>query len=279
VNRRNAFTLIELLVVIAIIAILAAILFPVFAQAREKARAISCLSNMKQLGLAHLMYCQDYDEQFTFGMDTNWHNAWPSNIQPYIKNTGILRCPDDSSPNLTDTAPLYLSTWAGIGVSYGANGIIWQGPADNWANEMLGIITPMDQSWLAHSATLAVLTQPAGTVLLAEKHNTDMLKTQNGAGGDGNTSWWYGSVFTNVNWWDSTAPGEIPHCWTGSVNCPDSNTDAANWPMGPDGAVSLTHNLQSNFLLADGHAKAMRPTATNPDPIGQPQNNMWVASR
>ena len=63
-QRRNAFTLIELLVVIAIIAILAAILFPVFAQAREKARAISCLSNMNQLGLSMQMYVQDYDETF-----------------------------------------------------------------------------------------------------------------------------------------------------------------------------------------------------------------------
>ena len=63
-RKRNAFTLIELLVVIAIIAILAAILFPVFAQAREKARAISCLSNMKQLGLAFMGYVQDYDETY-----------------------------------------------------------------------------------------------------------------------------------------------------------------------------------------------------------------------
>src|SRR5687768_9156779 len=63
-QARRAFTLIELLVVIAVIAILAAILFPVFAQAREKARAVSCLSNMKQIGTTAMMYVQDYDEQF-----------------------------------------------------------------------------------------------------------------------------------------------------------------------------------------------------------------------
>src|SRR5207248_4593079 len=69
-NARTGFTLIELLVVIAIIAILAAILFPVFAQARERARAVSCLSNTKQLGLAEMMYAQDYDEVY-------WSCPWP----------------------------------------------------------------------------------------------------------------------------------------------------------------------------------------------------------
>ena len=64
-GKRSGFTLIELLVVIAIIAILAAILFPVFAQAREKARSVSCLSNLKQAGLAYTMYTQDYDEMTT----------------------------------------------------------------------------------------------------------------------------------------------------------------------------------------------------------------------
>src|SRR5450755_1507139 len=106
-NRRTGFTLIELLVVIAIIAILAAILFPVFAQARSKARQVTGLSNIKQVGLSFLMYSQDYDEKWpregwdcqnaaTGGWDggpndrnecggTNWQNV----TQPYVKNKGL----------------------------------------------------------------------------------------------------------------------------------------------------------------------------------------------
>src|SRR5262244_1186888 len=92
-SKRNGFTLIELLVVIAIIAILAAILFPVFARAREKARQTSCLSNTKQLGLSHLMYQQDYDETSV----TSWSYGFPGEfswyVQPYMKNLQILFCP------------------------------------------------------------------------------------------------------------------------------------------------------------------------------------------
>ena len=106
-NERRAFTLIELLVVIAIIAILAAILFPVFAQAREKARQASCASNMKQLGLAFLQYGQDYDETLpcSVAMQTVGGACsgvgWAGNIYSYVKSRGVYACPnDDSTPNI-----------------------------------------------------------------------------------------------------------------------------------------------------------------------------------
>jgi prepilin-type N-terminal cleavage/methylation domain-containing protein/prepilin-type processing-associated H-X9-DG protein len=119
--RSSGFTLIELLVVIAIIAILAAILFPVFAQAREKARAISCLSNGKQIGTAVLMYAQDYDEAIIpwltaaeFAGQPRRDRLWTGKIQPYIKNgaptpvpikpTGAMFCPSYNQDNLIKQA-------------------------------------------------------------------------------------------------------------------------------------------------------------------------------
>ncbi len=112
--RHNAFTLIELLVVIAIIAILAAILFPVFAQAREKARAISCLSNMKQIGTGIMMYVQDYDERLFFRV--GWRNSrsgfiptvdslrWWNLLMPYEKSNAVFKCASDSAPTLSQDA-------------------------------------------------------------------------------------------------------------------------------------------------------------------------------
>ena len=117
-TRRTGFTLIELLVVIAIIAILAAILFPVFARAREKARQTSCLSNVKQVMLGIKMYCQDYDERnptdrlqivgatamsggisMLPGCNQNYYLPWFEAIMPYVKNYQLLKCPSDSFAN------------------------------------------------------------------------------------------------------------------------------------------------------------------------------------
>ena len=123
-RRTRGFTLIELLVVIAIIAILAAILFPVFAKAREKARQAACMNNLKQLGLGVMQYIQDNDELYPSG--NNWHNSsakltsqnpdanymqgWKFQTFPYVKSDAVYKCPDDSN-------------WSGIqgGEGYGGN--------------------------------------------------------------------------------------------------------------------------------------------------------------
>jgi prepilin-type N-terminal cleavage/methylation domain-containing protein/prepilin-type processing-associated H-X9-DG protein len=98
-RHRLGFTLVELLVVIAIIAILAAILFPVFAQARDMARGTSCLSNTRQIGLAFQMYTQDYDDNLPLTTYPMPVNSWTDTVQPYIKNRAIFRCPSDASQN------------------------------------------------------------------------------------------------------------------------------------------------------------------------------------
>lgn len=126
---KKAFTLIELLVVIAIIAILAAILFPVFAQAREKARQASCLSNTRQISMGMMMYVSDNDEQFVSCTGTY---RWYDPMYPYVKNAQVFRCPsmtDRTNPN-TD---------------YVFSGVF------------------------AHGTALAAFTTPAATIMLSER--------------------------------------------------------------------------------------------------------------
>ena len=109
---RRGFTLIELLVVIAIIAILAAILFPVFAKAREKARQTACLSNVKQLALAEVQYAQDYDECMVPTYCVLPTVGFPQLLMPYTKNSQIFACPSDSTPWVAYTVNLsYISNY------------------------------------------------------------------------------------------------------------------------------------------------------------------------
>jgi len=105
-RRQGAgFTLVELLVVIAVVAILAAILFPVFTQAREKARGIACLSNCRQIGIALALYTQDHDENLPLNNHSGVRVGWLVTVQPYIKTPLLYRCPSDGSTNWSIPLP------------------------------------------------------------------------------------------------------------------------------------------------------------------------------
>jgi prepilin-type N-terminal cleavage/methylation domain-containing protein/prepilin-type processing-associated H-X9-DG protein len=120
-SAKRGFTLIELLVVIAIIAILAAILFPVFARARENARRASCSSNLKQIGLGLMQYTQDYDERFPLRDPGGTLGNWKQLIQPYVKSTELFRCPSNNISTQLSSSTAALPA-PQVNASYGING-------------------------------------------------------------------------------------------------------------------------------------------------------------
>jgi prepilin-type N-terminal cleavage/methylation domain-containing protein/prepilin-type processing-associated H-X9-DG protein len=170
--KTSGFTLIELLVVIAIIAILAAILFPVFARARENARRASCQSNLKQIGLGILQYSQDYDESYPYGWDYDGNGTgsnpeadlWRWQIQPYVKSTQIFTCPSGSVPAAhAANATLIIPPTVGMRYAYLYNYGVNQNILTNFYASKATFRRP---------TTLSMLGKPAEMLLLADAvHN------------------------------------------------------------------------------------------------------------
>ena len=194
---RRGFTLIELLVVIAIIAILAAILFPVFARAREKARQTSCLSNLKQLSLGAMMYAQDYDET----MFPSWEGPaaypgsyqWPQLVYPYVKNWQIFICPSDNAENLVTNGGAPGSTlsyadnvgyWGGSGVA-GFTCTMPVGQSLARTDDPSGTLLMLDYTGGFEVGWQNVAAQPLDMTFLPVRHNEGV----NVAFMDGHAKW------------------------------------------------------------------------------------------
>jgi prepilin-type N-terminal cleavage/methylation domain-containing protein/prepilin-type processing-associated H-X9-DG protein len=202
---RMGFTLIELLVVIAIISILAAILFPVFARAREKARQTTCASNLKQLGLAIIQYTQDYDESYPGawkGINGNTSNStrteWEENIYSYVKSANVYDCPDsithifaDSTNIQANNPDTYKTT-----TDYAYNDLYV-------GTENIGVPSSGD----GYGANDAQLTAPADTILLTEangslpaaRDDTWTASLTDFAGTDYNGNTWTGNAIATPN--------------------------------------------------------------------------------
>jgi prepilin-type N-terminal cleavage/methylation domain-containing protein/prepilin-type processing-associated H-X9-DG protein len=251
------FTLIELLVVIAIIAILAAILFPVFARAREKARQTSCLSNTKQMAEAFAMFAQDHNDQFPkayfndqptsapddhAGWGMPWNTGWDGAIYPYLKNVQVLACPSDT------IGRTYAAGSPGVGTYFPAN--IPAIPTSYRYN----VSNQEDDAWTA--LPVSDLDSPSQAILVAES-----------VPGVDNAN--YNALST----WDNDIHNYVCRYFTSNVafdrHSAISGRSAKTWGVGGQ-TPSYTEGLPqsavdsaiSNYVFADGHAKSMPWSAT-----------------
>jgi len=241
--KRNAFTLIELLVVIAIIAILAAILFPVFAKVREKARQTSCASNMKQLGLGIVQYLQDNDETFAMGNPNyGYTGGWAHPIIPYLKSVDVYKCPNDP----THYAPAGGGVWQDV--SYAMNdSLLGDGNRDSGGNN-------------PRVTAMAALNAPASTVMLCEVFNATMDINNASDTTDFSTG-----ATMDQNFWGGCAMGCVGRYATGN-------------PIGHNlayasGFQTGAHTDGSNFLACDGHVKWLKAVRIAPGKDALNANN------
>ena len=180
--QRRGFTLIELLVVIAIIAILAAILFPVFQKVRENARRASCQSNLKQIGLAIIQYNQDADELYPI---TSWHESgtsaqtWASAIYPFAKSTGLFHCPDDSIQATSPSTAGYMNNgyWnIGPGSTQMHTSYLYNADFGGAATGNNGAPTALAQVTASSSTVIAI---DGGTVALSTQLPSAWVQSNN----------------------------------------------------------------------------------------------------
>ncbi len=222
-RRSSGFTLIELLVVIAIIAILAAILFPVFARARENARRASCQSNLKQIGLGILQYAQDYDEKYPMAVWNETAGAgqaysWRRTTFPYVKSDQLYVCPSDTYSDGTGNNPFgWDSESSEMALLPAGSPQFRRSYAINGSTAWLYAPAGSPPTQVGGAASLAAIASSAQTVLVGEYSWKDPY----------------------VKWADGNA----------------TNATA-------NGLYFKGHLGNSNFLFCDGHVKAMRPTAT-----------------